>query len=108
MREWLDEIVICSCVQTLNTIFNGRAGRKHENQRIVTHRPDSAADLQTVHLGQHPIQNHQVMGARSNEIKRSGSIMGGIYVVTLVHERTAQGLGDPKIVVNNQNASSLR
>ena len=59
-REGLGHIVVRPGHQPGHLVHLLRAGGKHDNADVVVPRPDTAADLKSVHVGQHDVQQRHL------------------------------------------------
>ncbi len=59
MSEGFCEVVVSAGVEALDAIGDIVESGQHEDGIVVAGRPDSSADLESVHARQHHVQQHQ-------------------------------------------------
>jgi hypothetical protein len=81
------------------------AGGDHDDGDVAQ-APQAAAQLETVHAGQHDVDQHDVGGIAVESVERLLTAAGLLDRPTLVFERQLHGRADALVVLHRQNASS--
>ena len=61
--EWLSQVIVSAGVEAANTVGHGVAGGQHQNWRLEALSTQLAGYFDAVHLGEHHIQDDQIVGA---------------------------------------------
>jgi hypothetical protein len=59
-REWLGQIVVSAVVETLDDVFRGRTGRKHENRAPHALRAQCTQHFKAILLWQEDVEEDQI------------------------------------------------
>jgi hypothetical protein len=98
--EWLANIVICSAIQTQQTINFIDARRQHQNWYIAEF-PDGAAKRQAIHAGQHQIEHQHGWHLLLNPMQSSQSVVHTAWQKSVVLKVICKNLSDLDVVFND-------
>ena len=94
----LGEIIICSAVQPLYPVFHVAAGGEHQNGGGVFLLSQAAQNGETVHFGQHHIQNHHVVNIAENIIKTGFTVETHVGSVIVQNQKILKSRGKAPFV----------
>ena len=101
--EGLRHIVVCARVQADDHVDFVRARSKDQNRDSIAGGSDLAGDIQAIHVGQAEVQDDQVNAANIREGFSARRVCA--HVVALPAQCAGEGLGDGRIVFNEENCS---
>ena len=101
--EGLRHVVVCARVQADDHVDFVRARREDQNRDSVAGGADLTGDIQAVHIGQAEVQDDQVNAANIREGFSARRVCA--HVVALPAQCAGEGLGDGRIVFNEENCS---
>ncbi len=101
--EGLGEVIVRAEFQAFDAIVHRSTGAQDQNRRPDFARPDTLQHLHAVHIGQHEIENHQVIIGVVNVADGGLSVVGDIDSVAVAFQAALQEIGDLLFVLNDQN-----
>ena len=101
--EGLGHVVVGTRVQADDHVDLVRAGSQDQNRHAVAGGADLAGHIQAVHVGQAQVQDNQVDAANVGECFGARRVRA--HVVPFPAQSAGQGLGDSRIVFNEENCS---
>ena len=101
--ERLRHVVVAARAQRLDLVLDGVLRREEEDRRPEALRPQPAPDLDSLEVGQHPVEDDQV-GLRVGD-RRQGRPAGGrlVDVEALVAKGGRNRVDDRRLVVDHQD-----
>ena len=107
-RERLDEVVVGAGVQPGDAVVDLFARGQHQHRRAVAALAQAPADLQAVDVRHRDVEDHGLVGRRSEALERLASVHGLGDLVVLQRERPRQRALDGGLVVDDQYACVAR
>jgi hypothetical protein len=80
------------------------ARAQDQHRRAGLGAADSLEHLQAVHVGQHQVQNHQVVIGGVGELERARAVGRGVHGVAGALQAPAQEVGDALFVLDHQES----
>ena len=99
--EGLYQVVVGALFQAFDAIVQGAARAEDEHRGTNFAIADFFEDLQAVHIGQHAVQNHQIIIGSVNTLKCGASRKGGIHRISGAFEAPAEEVSDALLVLDN-------
>src|ERR1039457_6095880 len=99
--EGLDEVIVGALFQAFDAIVEGAAGAQDEHRGADFAVADFFEDLEAVHVGQHTVQNHQVVIGGMDALECGGAGERGIDCVTGSLEAPAEEVSDALFVLDD-------
>src|ERR1017187_6355176 len=99
--EGLDQIIVGALFQALDAILEGAAGAQDQYRRPGFAVADLFQNLQTVHVGEHAVQNHQVVIGGVNALQRGAAGKYRIHRVSSAFQAPAEEVGDALFVLDD-------
>jgi hypothetical protein len=107
-REWLDEIVVRTDVQSPDSVVDRDPCREHEDRRPATGRPEVGADVEAVTVGQADVQDDPVVVV----LRRQPTAVLGrrrrIDGITLRPQSPLEEVGESIVVFHDEQAHGVR
>ena len=99
--EGLRHVVVCTQFQSQHLVQFSLFGRKHQDGNR-TAAPNFAADGESVHLGKHDIEDHQVKGGLPHLLHGSLPVVGHVHFVAFPFQVELQDVCNGPFVVHHQ------
>ena len=99
----LGHIVVRSAVQAVDLVADLVPGGEHQNGGGHVGGPQPLGRLKAVHLGEHHVQNDQIILARQAVVHSVRPVVHRVRLVPLVLQQLLQGLRQPDLVLHDQN-----
>ena len=105
--EGLHQVVVGALFQALDAIVQ-RAARAQDQHRGTNFAiADFFQHLKAVHIGQHAVQNHQVVVGGVNALECGASREGGVHGVSGAFEAPAEEVSDALFVLDDKKSHLL-
>ena len=105
--EWLDQVVVNTSIQVSDTITDLFMACEHQDRSADSSSPNSLTDIDAAEVRKIPVQNNQIWRGFAATSDQSSCPVGcDIHVVALNIEFEAEQLGQPWLVINDENARS--
>ena len=101
-RERFRQVVVGAAIEARDDVRGRITCREHENRYGAAALTEPARDLTAVELGQHPIENHEVVVDGPRQIESFLAIVSDERRVTLALEAAAQLLRHLRLVLDDQ------
>jgi hypothetical protein len=101
----LDDVVVGAGLQPQHDVHRVALGGQHHD-RDARLGPDLAADVDAVRAGQHEVKKHQVGPGLPERLQRLVAVVHERRLEALAAQDDAEHLGESKVVVDDQYASS--
>ena len=105
-RERLDQIIVGAEFQTFDAVVHRAARAEDQHRRAGLAVADLLEDLQPVHVGQHHVQDDQIVIGRVNQVDRRLAVSGGIDRIAGALQAALQEIGNSLFVFNDKKAHS--
>ena len=105
-RERLDEVVVSTCIQSLDTIGDGVARGEQQDWQRKTPRAQSPADGEPVEARHRDVQDDQIRDGAFDGRQRLAAVRGACDVVALGAERPLEHPANRRVVVDDEDGSA--
>src|SRR5262249_43378939 len=102
--ERLGDVVVGARVEADHRIHLVGPRGEDQHRYRVSPRPDPAADLEPVELGQADVEQDQVDALAQRLVERAGPVRRDVHLVPLAAQGAGQGFGDRGVVLGEQHA----
>ena len=87
--EGFDEVIVGALFEAFHAIVEGAAGAEDQDRRPDLAIADLFEDLKAVHIGQHQVENDEVVIGGVDVIERGGAVSGGVDGIAGAFESAA-------------------
>jgi len=101
--EWLGEIVVGPCIETLDDVGHGVARGKHQDRSVPTVPTEPPGNLEPVHPRKHDVEKEQIEGAALSQLQGRAAIGRQADGVTFLFESAPEDLRDIFFIFNDEN-----
>ena len=105
--EGLHQVIVGALFQALDAVVQRAARAQNQDRRPDLAVADALQHLQAVHIGQHEVQNHQVVIGGVDVVERRRAGGRGIHGVARALQTAAQEVGDALFVLDDQDSHLL-
>jgi hypothetical protein len=99
----LDDVVVGAGVEPGHLVLDAVLGREHEDRRVDALGPEVAADGEPVLLGQHDVQDDEVVGIRLGQVLGFFSVVGAVDGVPLFEKPSLDDAGQAPGIFDNED-----
>jgi hypothetical protein len=107
-RERLGHVVVAPGRQPGHPVLHGVLGREEQDGQLLELRPQAAQHLETVHAGEHDVEDHHVRGVLASGAQCRETVVGARHLPALVAQRGGEQLGEDLLVVDDEDAHGRR
>src|ERR1035441_4516563 len=99
--EGLDQVIGGALLQAFDAILERAAGAQDQHRRTHLAVADFFQNLETVHIGQHAVQNHQVVIGGVEALQRGAAGKRRVHRVSGAFQAPAEEVGDALFVLDD-------
>ncbi len=101
--ERLRDVVVAARPQRLDLVLGRVLRRQEQHRALEALRAQPPPDLDSLEVGEHPVEDDQVRLAPRDRGERVAAVQGLLDVVPLVAERGRDGVDDRRLVVDDED-----
>jgi len=101
--EGLREVVIRAGIEPGDLVAGLAQRREHDDREVAAAAPQGAADLLSVELGEHEVEDGEIERSALRQPKAAAAILRDGHVVPLVGESGPQEFDDPRLVLDHED-----
>ena len=102
--ERLHQVIVGALFEAFDAVVERAARAQNQDRRAGLAVADLLQHLQAVHIGQHEVENHQVVIGGVDVVERGGAVGRGIHGVSRALEAAAEEVGDALFILDDQDS----
>ncbi|MCU1239233.1 MAG: hypothetical protein JWP63_7200, partial [Candidatus Solibacter sp.] len=105
--EGLDEVIVGAGFEAFHAVVEGAAGTEDEDRRADFAIANFLEDLKAVHVGQHAVEDEEIVIGGVDQIERGGAGEGGVDRVSGAFQPATEKIGNAFFVLDHENSHLL-